>query len=305
MKIGRNDPCPCGSGKKFKKCCANKNKSVLSKLKSKTLPKLTSSKPMDVAFHYWKKYQIRLKTEKDIIGIKKAGKLVVDTLQLVEDSLKPGITTGELNRIAHEFTIKNGAKSATLNYQGFPKSTCISVNHVVCHGIPGPLIIKEGDILNVDVTSILDGYFADANRTFCVGKVSPKAEKVVSVSRQALDVGMSVVRPGIKIGDIGHAIQRFVEQQGCSVVEDYVGHGVGFAFHEEPQIPHYGSKGDGIPLVEGMVFTIEPMINYGKKEIIVLADKWTAITKDHSLSAQFEQTLLVTSDGFESLTPFV
>lgn len=297
-KIGRNSPCPCGSGKKFKKCCMGKQ-SKPQQFISKPLPPTNN-----IASYYAKKYKIHLKTERDIVGIRKAGKLVLETLDLVESRLVVGMTTEEINTIVHDFTIKNNAKPAPLNYNGFPKSTCVSIDNEVCHGVPGCRVIQEGNIVNVDITSILNGYVADANKTFIVGKTSPEAEKIVSVAETSMRIGIKKVKPGNKIGDIGWAIQQYAEGQNCSVVEAYVGHGVGFAFHENPYVPHFGKKGDGISLVPGMVFTIEPMINIGKKEVRVLADNWTAVTVDDSLSAQFEQTLLVTENGCESLTPF-
>jgi methionyl aminopeptidase len=287
-KVGRNDPCPCGSGLKYKKCCL--------------LKKGTGYR--DIKNLYLQKYRIRLKEKEDIEGIRKAGQLVIELLRLVKDEIRPGITTDDINTIVHEFTIKNNAISAPLNYRGFPKSVCVSVNEVVCHGIPGKRILKDGDIVNVDVTPILNGYYADANQTFFVGSPSSEARKIVRVARKSLKVARSVVRPGNTIGDIGWAIQKYVEGEGCSVVREFVGHGVGFEFHEPPEVPHYGLKGKGIGLVPGMVFTIEPMINLGRKNILILEDKWTVVTADGSLSAQFEQTLAVTENGYESLTPF-
>jgi len=206
--------------------------------------------------------------------------------------------------MVHDYTIKNNAIPAPLNYKGFPKSVCTSVNDVICHGIPGKRVLHDGDIINVDVTSILDGYFADANRTFFVGTPGEDAEKIVHVARQSLKEAIAMVKPGNRIGDIGWAIQKYAEDQGCSVVREFVGHGVGFEFHEPPQVPHFGRKGEGIELVPGMVFTIEPMINIGDYRLRILDDKWTAITADGCLTAQFEQTLLVTDDGYESLTPY-
>ncbi len=249
-------------------------------------------------------YKIRLKEKQDIISIKKAGRLTIDILNLVEEYIEPGITTNEINDIVEEFTLKNKAASAPLNYQGFPKSVCTSVNNVICHGIPDDTVLKDGDIVNVDVTSILDGYLADASKTLFVGSPGKDAQKIVSVAKECLRLGVFQVKPGNRIGDIGYAIQRYAEGQGCSVVREYVGHGVGFGFHEPPQVPHFGQKGQGIPLVPGMVFTIEPMVNLGKHNLHILSDNWTAVTDDGSLSAQFEQTVLVTYNGFEILTPF-
>lgn len=286
-KTGRNEPCPCGSGHKYKKCC------LLEKKNHESIGDI-----------YIRKYNIKLKNRAAIDAIRKAGQLVIETLNMVEEEIRPGITTDHINTLVHEFTIKHGAIPAPLNYKEFPKSVCTSVNEVICHGIPGDLVLNEGDIINVDVTSILDGYYADANKTFFVGTPGHDAEKIVAITRESLKRGIGAVRPGNTIGDIGAAIQKYAESQGGSVVREFVGHGVGFDFHEAPQIPHFGRKGTGIPIVPGMVFTIEPMINLGKKDLKILADKWTAVTKDKSLSAQFEQTLLCTENGFESLTPF-
>jgi methionyl aminopeptidase len=287
-KIGRNDTCPCGSGLKYKKCCLGKS----------TAPN------QDVEALYSNKYGIRLKKEPDIEAIRKSGRLVLETLELVESKIKPGLLTDEINTLVHEFTRKNGARPAPLNYRGFPKSVCVSANEVICHGIPGDRILADGDIVNVDVTSVLNGYFADANKTFLVGTPKEDAVRIVDVARECLRRGMSMVKPGNTLGDIGWAIQTYAEAQGCSVVREFVGHGVGFEFHEAPQIPHFGNKGAGITLIPGMVFTVEPMINLGKKELKILDDNWTAVTKDGSLSAQFEQTILVTEAGYESLTPY-
>lgn len=288
-KVGRNDPCPCGSGRKYKKCCLGKEQ----------VPELPNMKDL-----YFQKYKIKLKEDKDIAGIKKAGRLALDTLDIVESKLRPGMTTDEINTLVHEFTISNGATPAPLNYRGFPKSVCISINNVICHGIPGDQQLNDGDIVNVDVTPILNGYFADVSKTFFVGTPGPDAQKIVRVARESLKRGISIVKPGNTVGDIGWKIQTYAESEGCSVVREFVGHGVGIDFHEPPQVPHYGRKGDGVRLVPGIVFTIEPMINLGESPLRILEDNWTAVTADGSLSAQFEQTILVTADGYESLTPF-
>ena len=228
----------------------------------------------------------------------------METLRLAEEQIKPGLRTDEINTLVHEFTIQQGAVPAPLNYRGFPKSVCVSVNEVICHGIPGDKVLQDGDIVNVDVTPILGGYYADASKTFFVGTPGPDANKIVEVARASLKAGIAMVRPGNRVGDVGWAIQQYAEGEGCSVVREFVGHGVGFEFHEAPQIPHFGRKGTGITLVPGMVFTIEPMINLGKRDLHILPDNWTAVTDDKSLSAQFEQTILVTEDGFESFTPY-
>lgn len=287
LKANRNDPCPCGSGKKYKRCCLNAP---------------ASAKPTDL--QYARKHQIRIKTALEIEGIRRAGRLVMETLDLVAPHLQPGTTTDAINTMVHEHTIQHGATPAPLNYRGFPKSVCISINEVICHGIPGNRELKAGDIVNVDVTSILNGYYADASKTFFVGTPGDKARKIVDVARQCLKEGMAVVKPGHTVGDIGFSIQTYAESQRCSVVREFVGHGVGIDFHEAPQIPHYGKPHTGVRLVPGMVFTIEPMINLGEKELVVLEDGWTAVTRDGSLSAQFEQTLRVTETGVESLTPY-
>jgi methionyl aminopeptidase len=294
IKIGRNELCPCGSGKKYKKCCAMKKSQLDTN---------------DVEAYYKKKYDIRLKKAEDIEKIRKAGDLVVQAHELVKGLLKPGITTDEINTVVHEFTVKHGAIPAPLNYPGsnprtpYPKSVCTSVNDVICHGIPGGRVLLDGDIVNVDITSILDGFYADANQTHFVGTPSKDAIKIVDVARESLKQALSVVKPGNTIGDIGHAIQSYAEAHGCSVVREFIGHGVGYDFHEGPQVPHFGRKGHGIPLVPGMVFTIEPMINLGRPELFILEDNWTAVTRDGSLSAQFEETIVVTEEGYESLTP--
>ncbi|UCF95562.1 MAG: type I methionyl aminopeptidase [Desulfobacterales bacterium] len=288
MKVGRNDPCPCGSGLKYKKCCLGRERFEIK----------------DAAAAYAEKYRIRIKAKVDVEGIRQAGRLVLEALDLVESQIEPGMATDEINTIVHEYTVKNGGVPAPLNYRGFPKSVCVSVNEVVCHGIPGDRILNAGDIVNVDITTILDGYYADANKTFFVGTPGPDARKIVAVARESLRKGMSMANPGNTIGDIGWAIQTYAEEQGCSVVREFVGHGVGFEFHEPPQIPHFGQKGQGIRLIPGMVFTIEPMINLGQKGLRILDDNWTAVTLDGSLSAQFEQTILVTEEGCLSLTPY-
>lgn len=288
MKVGRNDPCPCGSGLKYKKCCMGKEHSGIKNIKNR----------------YEREHNVYLKEKADIVAIKKAGRLAVETLQLVEEHIRPGNTTDNINSFVHEFTIQHGAEPAPLNYRGFPKSVCVSINEEICHGIPGDRVIKDGDIVNVDVTPILNGYYADASKTFFVGKPGADALKIVMIARESLKAGMSMVRHGNRVGDIGWAIQIYAERHGCSVVREFVGHGVGFEFHEAPQIPHYGQKGKGLILVPGMVFTIEPMINLGRKELHILEDRWTVVTEDGSLSAQFEQTILVKENGFESLTPY-
>ena len=285
-KIQRNSPCPCKSLKKYKNCCLNKENK------------------QSIKEEYFKKYNIVLKDSQQIQGIKECGKLLISILDDVEKIIKPGITTDDINTFVHDQTIKANAIPAPLNYKGFPKSVCVSVNEVICHGVPGKRVLKDKDIVNVDITPILNGYYADASRTFFVGTPTKQGEKIVSIAAQSLQKGIQVVKPGATTGDIGHAIQTFAESYNCSVVREYVGHGTGLKFHEQPQIMHVGRPNQGIPLVQGMVFTIEPMINLGSKELRVLDDKWTVVTLDNSLSAQFEQTILVTHDGWESLTPY-
>jgi methionyl aminopeptidase len=289
-KPSRNAPCPCGSGRKYKHCCAGKPR--------------PGPAAESLAQRYQRQYRIRLKSAEEIEKIRQAGRLAVATLEQVQRALRPGMTTDEIDRLVHDFTLQHHAVPAPLNYRGFPKSVCVSVNEEICHGIPGERVLADGDIVNVDVTPILDGYYADANRTFFIGTPGAQARKIVAVARGCLRRGMRAARPGNTTGDIGHAIQSFAESQGCSVVREFVGHGVGLAFHEAPQILHYGRPGQGVELVPGMVFTIEPMINLGARQLHILDNGWTAVTNDRSLSAQFEQTILITESGHESLTPF-
>ena len=234
--------------------------------------------------------------------LRNAGKISSQCLDFISDKIKPGMKTQEIDNLCVNFLKKHNAVSAPLFYRGFPKSICTSVNHVVCHGIPSDKTLKEGDIINVDVTSFVDGFHGDTSRTYCVGKVSVKAKKLVEITKEALERSIKILKPGIFLGDIGFEIQNFVEKNGYSVVRDFCGHGVGRNFHEEPNILHYGKKGTGPKLEEGMVFTIEPMINAGKYETKLLNDGWTAVTKDKSLSAQFEHTVGITNNGYEIFT---
>lgn len=230
-------------------------------------------------------------------------RLAAETLLLVGEKIRPGMTTEDIDRLVYEDTVRQGARPAPLNYKGFPKSVCTSVNDIVCHGIPDGTVLENGDIVNVDVTHVYDGFFGDTSATFYVGTPSPEARHVVEVSRRALDVGIEQVRDGARLGDIGGAIQEYVESEGCSVVRDFVGHGIGRKFHEAPQVKHYGKRGTGDRLRRGMTFTIEPMVNLGGWEVeIDPHDQWTVRTADGTLSAQFEHTLLVTRDGCEILT---
>ena len=234
--------------------------------------------------------------------LRNAGKISSQCLDFISDKIKPGVKTQDIDDLCVNFLKKHNAVSEPLFYRGFPKSICTSVNHVVCHGIPSEKILKEGDIVNVDITSFVDGFHGDTSRTFCVGKVSVKAKNLVEITKEALERSIKILKPGIFLGDIGFEIQNFVEKNGYSVVRDFCGHGVGRNFHEEPNILHYGKKGTGPRLEEGMVFTIEPMINAGKYETKLLNDGWTAVTKDKSLSAQFEHTVGITNNGYEIFT---
>lgn len=232
-----------------------------------------------------------------------AGRLAADVLDMIEPHVQPGVTTDELDRICHQYiTEVREATPAPLNYRGFPRSICTSVNHQVCHGIPGNKRLKKGDIVNIDITVIKDGWHGDTSKMFFVGEPSILARRLVKITQDAMRLGIDTVRPGATLGDVGHAIQRFVESHGYSVVREYCGHGIGRAFHEEPQVLHYGNPGEGLVLREGMCFTIEPMVNAGKRFIKQLPDGWTVVTKDRSLSAQWEHTVAVTRDGCEILT---
>ncbi len=246
---------------------------------------------------------ITIKTSEEIAKMRIVGNLAAHVLEMIGEHVKPGITTGELDAICHDFIVhEQQAIPAPLNYRGFPKSICTSVNHQVCHGIPGDKVLKNGDIVNIDVTVIKDGFHGDTSKMFLVGKTNPFNQRLVDVTYQAMWKGIEMVKPGRQLGDIGHAIQQFVEGQRFSVVREYCGHGIGREFHEEPQILHYGESGIGLALQAGMTFTIEPMVNAGKRAIKLLPDGWTVVTKDRKLSAQWEHTVLCTDDGYEVLT---
>ncbi|MDO8941421.1 MAG: type I methionyl aminopeptidase [Methylicorpusculum sp.] len=246
---------------------------------------------------------ISIKTPSEIEKMRVAGRLAAEVLEMIEPYVAPGVTTNELNQICHDYIVEQQmAIPAPLNYRGFPKSICTSINHVVCHGIPSDKKLKEGDIVNVDITVIKDDYHGDTSKMFCVGKVSQHAKRLISITQQALYLGTEQVKPGATLGDIGHAIQKFAESNHYSVVREFCGHGIGKNFHEEPQVLHYGKQGEGMTLEPGMIFTIEPMLNQGKRNVKVLSDGWTAVTKDRSLSAQWEHTILVTDQGHEVLT---
>ena len=246
--------------------------------------------------------QIKIHQEDSFKKMRQAGSLAAECLDYIVNFIKPGITTDEINQLCHDFQVERNAIPAPLNYKGFPKSVCTSVNHVVCHGIPGGKVLENGDILNIDVTPILNGWHGDTSRMFYVGKVSLKAQKLVEVTYEAMMRGIEMVKPGNTIGDIGFAIQKFAESKNYSIVRDFCGHGLGEVFHDYPSILHYGKQGEGDELKEGMFFTIEPMINIGDYHVKVLSDGWTAVTSDKSLSAQFEHSIAVTKGGYEIFT---
>jgi methionyl aminopeptidase len=246
--------------------------------------------------------QIKIHGSEGFAGMRKAGRLVADCLDLLAAEVKPGVTTDHLDRFVFEYAMDHGAWPATLMYRGYTKSTCTSINHVVCHGIPNEKPLKDGDIVNIDVTLILDGWHGDSSRMYPVGVVPRRAERLIEVTHEAMMRGIAVIRPGATTGDIGAAIQSYVEAQHMSVVRDFCGHGVGRLFHDEPNIIHVGRPGEGITLRPGMIFTVEPMINLGRPHVKVLSDGWTAVTRDRSLSAQFEHAVGVTKDGVEIFT---
>jgi len=287
FKIGRNDACWCGSGKKYKNC---------------HLPfdqKLENYAVMgdEVPEHYM------IKTPAQIEGVRRAGIVNNRILDLVEEMIKPGISTEDINTVVHENTIRMGGIPATLNFEGYPKSVCISINEVVCHGIPDSnRILKDGDIVNVDVTTIVDGFYADASRMFCVGNVSDEALRLVRVTKESVDLAVKEARAWGHLGDIGAAISEYIYANGFTVVREIGGHGVGVDFHEEPWVSHIGTRGTDMLLVPGMIFTIEPMVNAGKADVVQDDnDGWTIYTKDGSLSAQWEYTVLITEEGAEVL----
>jgi len=245
---------------------------------------------------------IKIHDEAGFEGMRKAGRLAAECLDFITPHVIPGMSTDELNTLCHDWTLERKAIPAPLNYRGFPKSICTSINHVVCNGIPSAKVIVDGDIINIDVTVILDGWYGDTSRMFYVGKPSLKAQKLVETTFECLWRGIEMVRPGATLGDIGHAIQSFAESKRYSVVRDFCGHGLGRIFHDAPNIMHFGRPGEGEVLREGMFFTIEPMINLGRLDVKILSDGWTAVTKDRSLSAQFEHSLAVTKDGYEVFT---
>ncbi len=288
MKLNRNNLCWCKSGLKYKNCHLEFDEK-LSDLKRRG---------------YIVPARNLIKTKEQIEGIKKSAQINNGLLDLISENIKEGMTTEEINKLAHEYTVSNGGIPATLNYDGFPKSICVSINNVVCHGIPSKdVILKNGDIVNVDATTILNGYYSDASRMFMIGEVDEEAKKLVEVTKECLNRGLEAVKPWGFLGDIGAAIQEYAESKGYSVVREFGGHGVGLDIHEEPFVSHLGKRGTGMVLVPGMVFTIEPMINAGSNEIFIDEDDgWTVFTDDDSLSAQWEHTILVTEDGLEIIS---
>lgn len=281
----RNDLCWCGSGKKYKKCHFEEdNKLYAYEEQGFIIP------PLDI-----------IKTPEQIEGIRKSGKITNEILNIVGERIKEGVTTNEIDNWVSEYTIKSGGIAAPLNYFGFTKSVCTSINNVICHGIPEDRPLKNGDIINVDVSTILNGYYSDASRMFIVGEASENAVKLVEAAKEALYIGINAVKPYGDLNDIGRAIESYCNKLGYSVVRDLGGHGVGLKFHEEPHVDHFAKPGKGVLLLPGMVFTIEPMINEGGYECVTLEDGWTVITKDGSLSAQWEHTIVVTEDGVEIL----
>ncbi|KEI17654.1 methionyl aminopeptidase [Clostridium haemolyticum] len=285
-KLSRNDKCWCGSEKKYKNC----HLSMDEKLSELELQGLIAP-PRNL-----------IKTPEQIEGIRKSSKVTKKVLDMVSERIKEGVTTDEINTWVHEYTLELGAEPAPLNYMGYPKSVCISINEVVCHGIPSDRVLKNGDIVNVDVTSKLNRYYGDASRMFIIGEASSEAVKLVETAKECLDIGIQQVKPYSSTGNIGYAIEKLAKERGYSVVREFGGHGVGVEFHEEPFIDHCGVKNTGMILVPGMTFTIEPMINEGTYKCKILDDHWTAITADGKLTAQWEHTILVTEDGVEILT---
>ncbi|GAA0126660.1 methionyl aminopeptidase [Clostridium sp. CTA-19] len=286
-KINRNDLCWCGSGKKYKKCHMEKDMEL-----QKIEQQVGYQIPREL-----------IKTDEEIEGIRKACKLTHDVLDMVAEKIKVGVSTEEINTWVHEYTVEHNGYPAPLGYYGYPKSTCVSINEVVCHGIPDEnTILKDGDIVNVDVTCIVDGYYGDASRMFIMGEASEEAKNLVKVSKECLEIGMQQVKPFATVGDIGYAVEQHAKAHGYSVVYEFGGHGIGREFHEEPFVAHVGEKGEGMILLPNMTFTIEPMINLGVPETVILEDEWTALTKDGKLSSQWEHTIRVAEDGFEILT---
>jgi len=285
-KLSRNEPCWCGSGEKYKKCHMEQDE------------KLKELKRMGVPVPG----RHLIKTEKQIEGIRKAGQLSRKIMDIVSDRMQIGITTNDINTWVYELTIAHAAIPAPLNYNGFPKSVCTSINNVICHGIPDDTVLKDGDIINVDITCLLDGYYGDMSRMFLIGEPSEDAKKLVEVTKECMYLGIKQVKPFNRTGHIGYAIEQHAAKHGYSVVQNYGGHGTGNDFHEDPFVQHYGRQNSGMVLVPNMVITVEPMINIGDYRCRVLEDNWTAVTIDGLLSAQWEHTMRVTEDGVEILT---
>lgn len=285
-RVKRNDPCWCGSGKKYKKCHMAQDQ-ILYEMKLQGIPVPGPE---------------IIKSEEQITGIRKACQFSKAILEQVGPLIKPGVTTAAIDDFVHQETLAAGGRPAPLNYKGFPRSCCTSINEVVCHGIPQDTVLKEGDIINVDVTTVIDGFYGDTSRMYYVGEPSEQAKQLVEVTRECLDLGIAAVKPFNRTGDIAYAIEKHAKKFNYSVVRDYGGHGVGLQFHEDPFIPHYGGRKKGMVLVPNMVFTIEPMINIGDYRCRVLDDGWTAVTTDGSLSAQWEHTVRVTTSGVEVLS---
>lgn len=286
MRIGRNDNCWCGSREKYKKC----HMSFDEKLKE------FKSKGYEVP------HRSLIKNKEQIEKIKASAKINNEILDLVGEQIKAGMTTAEVDKIVHDYTISQGAVPAPLGYSGFPKSCCTSVNDQICHGIPDDYVLKEGDIINVDVSTILDGYYSDASRMYMIGEVSDNAKRLVDVTKECMIKGIEAVKPWTRLGNISQAVQEHAEKNGYSVVREFGGHGIGLEFHEDPFVFHYGTKEEGVLMVPGMIFTIEPMINEGTHELFIDADNgWTSYTDDGRLSAQWENMILVTEDGYEIL----
>lgn len=283
--LSRNDVCWCGSGKKYKKCHMEFDK------------KLESYKKQG--------YEIPSRNlilkEEDIEGIRKSGAITKGILDGVGEMIKENVTTNQIDEYVHNYTLEHGGTPATLGYHGFPKSCCTSINEVICHGIPEDRPLRDGDIINVDITTILNGYYADASRMYLIGNVSEKAKALVECAKECLQIGMDQVKPFASVSDIGLAIQAYANSKGYSVVRDFGGHGIGKNFHEDPHVSHFDTGNKGMILVPGMVFTIEPMINEGTFKLNILEDDWTAVTRDGKLSAQWEHTIVVTEDGYEVL----
>ena len=285
---GRNDPCWCGSGKKYKKCHA----AIDERLQECYL------NGQEVIYRHL------LKTPEDIEGIKRSAAINVGVLDMVTERIAPGVTTAEVDQWIYDYTVEHGGIPADLNYEGFPKSVCTSINDVVCHGIPSERdVLREGDIVNVDCSTILDGYFSDSSRMFCIGEVSPERKKLVDVTRESIQRGLAQVKPWNTLGDMAHAVQTYVEENGFNVVREFGGHGIGKEFHEDPFVSHVGEPGEGVVLAPGMCFTIEPMVNAGDADIDMNdPNGWTVRTADGSDSAQWEVQLVVTDTGYELLS---